>query len=134
LHKLGYLTDLAKPGGTGGWDPVTHNFNDWPDAIYRAYVRQIGAGAVAAGGFITLVKTIPTIISSFKGSIGSLKKTGVDGVKEEKVPRTERDLSIKVVGIGSLILVLCVALMPSTLIPGSNIGSKLLLGILVIIF
>jgi OPT family oligopeptide transporter len=134
LHKLGYLADLAKPGGTGGWDPVTHNFNDWPDAIYRAYVRQIGAGAVAAGGFITLVKTIPTIISSFKGSIGSLKKTGVDGVKEEKVPRTERDLSIKVVGIGSLILVLCVALMPSTLIPGSNIGSKLLLGILVIIF
>ena len=134
LHKLGYLADLAKPGGTGGWDPVTHNFNDWPDAIYRAYVRQIGAGAVAAGGFITLVKTIPTIISSFKGSIGSLKKTGVDGVKEEGVPRTERDLSIKVVGIGSLILVLCVALMPSTLIPGSNIGSKLLLGILVIIF
>ncbi len=75
-----------------------------------------------------------TIISSFKGSIGSLKKTGADGVKEDKVPRTERDLSIKVVGIGSLILVLCVALMPSTLIPGDNIGSKLLLGILVIIF
>jgi OPT family oligopeptide transporter len=134
LHKLGYLADLAKPGGTGGWDPVTHNFNDWPDAIYRAYVRQIGAGAVAAGGFITLIKTIPTIISSFKGSIGSLKKTGVDGVNENNVPRTERDLSIKVVGIGSLILVLCVALMPSTLIPGSNIGSKVLLGILVIIF
>src|SRR5215208_149678 len=134
LHKLGYIADLAKPGGTGGWDPVTHNFADWSDAIYRAYVRQIGAGAVAAGGFITLIKTIPTIISSFKGSIGSLKKTGVDGTKEDKVPRTERDLSIKVVGIGSLILVLCVALMPSTLIPGQNIGSKLLLGVLVIIF
>jgi OPT family oligopeptide transporter len=134
LHKLGYIADITKPGGAGGWDPVTHNFADWSDAIYRAYVRQIGAGAVAAGCFITLIKTIPTIISSFKGSIGSLKKTGVDGVNEENVPRTERDLSIKVVGIGSLILVLCVALMPSTLIPGQNIGSKLLLGILVIIF
>lgn len=134
LHKLGYIADLTKPGGTGGWDPVAHNFNDWSDAIYRAYVRQIGAGAVAAGGFITLIKTIPTIISSFKGSIGSLKKTGVDGTKEESVPRTEKDLSIKVVGLGSLILVLCVALMPSTLIPGQNIGSKLLLGLLVIIF
>jgi putative OPT family oligopeptide transporter len=55
-------------------------------------------------------------------------------MNEEHVPRTERDLSIKVVGIGSLILILCVALMPSTLIPGQNIGSKLLLGILVIIF
>lgn len=134
LHKLGYIADLAKPGGPGGWDPVTHNFNDWSDAIYRAYVRQIGAGAVAAGGFITLIKTIPTIISSFKGSMSSLKKTGVDGVNEEKVPRTEKDLSLKVVGIGSLILVLCVALMPEALIPGQNIGSKLLLGILVIIF
>jgi len=134
LIKLGYLKDMATAGGPGGWDPATHNFTDWSDAIYRAYVRQIGAGAVAAGGFITLIKTIPTIISSFKGSIGSLKKSGVDGVNEENVPRTERDLSIKVVGIGSLILILCVALMPSTLIPGQNIGSKLLLGILVVIF
>jgi OPT family oligopeptide transporter len=134
LVKLGYLKSLAAEGGSGNWNPVTHNFADWSEAIYRAYIRQIGAGAVAAGGFITLIKTIPTIISSFKGSIGSLKKSGVDGINEDNVPRTERDLSIKVVGIGSLILILCVALMPSTLIPGQNIGSKLLLGILVIIF
>ncbi|HEY1872113.1 MAG TPA: OPT/YSL family transporter, partial [Chitinophagaceae bacterium] len=70
LAKLGYLADVTKPGGPGAWDPVAHNFGDWSTAIYRAYVRQIGAGAVAAGGFITLIKTIPTIISSFKGSIG----------------------------------------------------------------
>src|SRR5207249_11689771 len=76
LAKLGYLADITKPGGPGAWDPATHNFADWSTAIYRAYVRQIGAGAVAAGGFITLIKTIPTIISSFKGSIGSLKKGG----------------------------------------------------------
>ncbi len=133
LSKLGYLTDITKAGGPGGWDPVTHNFADWSTAIYRAYIRQIGAGAVAAGGFITLIKTIPTIISSFRGSMGSLKKSG--GINaDSQVPRTERDLSIKVVGIGSLILLLVIALMPSTLIPGSNIGSKLLLGLLVIIF
>ena len=132
LSKLGYLNDITKAGGPGGWDPVTHNFADWSTAIYRAYIRQIGAGAVAAGGFITLIKTIPTIISSFKGSMGSLKKTGVN--VDSQVPRTERDLSIKVVGIGSLVLLLVIALMPSTLIPGSNIGSKLLLGLLVIIF
>lgn len=134
LVKLGYLKSLTTAGGPGAWDPATHNFGDWSTAIYRAYVRQIGAGAVAAGGFITLIKTIPTIISSFRGSIGSLKKSGVDGVAEESVKRTDRDLSIKVVGIGSLILVAAVALMPQTLIPGSSIGSKLLLGILVIIF
>src|SRR5687768_2358393 len=133
LVKLGYLANLTTAGGAGNWDPVTHNFEDWSAAIYRAYIRQIGAGAVAAGGFITLIKTIPTIISSFKGSIGSLKKSGLDGV-HEKVARTEQDLSIKIVGIGSLILILVVALMPQTLIPGTNVGSKLLLGLLVIIF
>lgn len=132
LAKLGYLADISKPGGPGGWDPATHNFADWSTAIYRAYIRQIGAGAVAAGGFITLIKTIPTIISSFKGSIGSLKKDG--GPTGTTVPRTERDLSIKIVGIGSLVLIIVIALLPNTLIPGSNIFSKLLLGLLVIIF
>lgn len=134
LAKIGYLADVTKPGGSSGWNPVTHDFDNWSDAIYKAYIRQIGAGAVAAGGFITLIKTIPTIISSFKGSISSIKKSGVDGVNETAVPRTERDLSIKVVGIGSLVLLLVIALLPSTLIPGSNIFSKLLLGLLVIIF
>lgn len=132
LSKIGYLKNLATAGGSFGWDPVKHNFTDWSDAIYKAYVRQIGAGAVAAGGFITLIKTIPTIISSFKGSIGSLKKTGVDGVNETRVPRTEQDLSIKIVGIGSLILIVLMTVLP--MVPGDNILSKLLLGILVIIF
>jgi OPT family oligopeptide transporter len=131
LVKLGYLKDVTVAGGPGGWDPVTGQFADWSTAIYRAYIRQIGAGAVAAGGFITLIKTIPTIISSFKGSIGSLKQSS--GVAATTA-RTEQDLSIKVVGIGSLILIAIIALMPNTLIPGANVGSKLLLGLLVIIF
>jgi OPT family oligopeptide transporter len=134
LVKLGYLHDLNTAGGPGGWDPVTKGFADWSGAIYRAYVRQIGAGAVAAGGFITLIKTMPTIISSFKSSIGSLKKDGTEISSSSVVPRTERDLSIKVVGVGSLLLVLVIAFLPNTLIPGTSIGSKLLLGLLVIIF
>lgn len=133
LIKLGYLKDLNTAGGPGGWDPVTKSFGDWSAAIYSAYIRQVGAGAVAAGGFITLIKTIPTIISSFKGSIGSLKKNQIT-VSSENVPRTEQDLSIKVVAIGSIVLVLIIALLPNTLIPGTSVGSKLLLGLLVIVF
>ena len=53
LAKLGYLKDVAT--AAGGWDPATRTFADLPGALYRAYVRQIGAGAVAAGGFITLL-------------------------------------------------------------------------------
>jgi OPT family oligopeptide transporter len=129
LVKLGYLGGLDKTGGPGGWDPVAHTFADYSTAIYRAYIRQIGAGAVAAGGFITLIKTIPTIISSFKGSIGSLKKQDGEVVS---VKRTERDLNIKIVGFGSLALIVLMAVLPQ--VPGDSIGSKLLLGLLVVIF
>lgn len=128
LVKLGYLGSITQAGGPGGWNPDTHAFNDLPTALYRAYVRQVGAGAVAAGGFITLIKTIPTIISSFKGSLGSLK----GGASTETVKRTDRDLSLKVVGLGSLAMVLLISILPQ--LPGTGFGSKLLIGILVVIF
>lgn len=128
LVKLGYLGSVATAGGPGGWDPATHTFADLPTALYRAYVRQVGAGAVAAGGFITLIKTIPTIISSFKGSLGSLK----GGASTENVKRTDRDLSMKVVGFGSLAMILLISVLPQ--LPGTGFGSKLLIGILVVLF
>ncbi|ASZ09882.1 OPT/YSL family transporter [Chitinophaga pendula] len=131
LVKLGYLANLNTPGGQGGWDPATHTFANYSSAIYYAYVRQIGAGAVAAGGFITLIKTIPTIINSFKGSIGSIKERN-EASADGTVPRTERDLNIKVVLFGSLALVLLMAFLPQ--LPGDSIGKKLLVGLLVVIF
>jgi OPT family oligopeptide transporter len=130
LVKLGYLTDVNVPGGPGAWDPAAHTFGSYADAIYRAYIRQIGAGAVAAGGFITLIKTIPTIISSFRESMGSLKDKGT----ENTVLRTERDLSFKVVIIGSIALILLTAILPNSIIPGESIIQKLLIGILIVIF
>lgn len=126
--KLGYLASLTANGGKGGWNAAAHTFNDFSAAVYYAYIRQIGAGAVAAGGIFTLIKTIPTIISSFKGSIGSLKDKGAEGT----VKRTERDLSLKVVGIGSLAMIVLISVLPQ--VPGEGIFSKLLIGILVIIF
>jgi len=129
LVKLGYLKDLATPGGPGGWDPATHGFSDYAVAIYRAYVRQIGAGAVAAGGFITLFKTIPTIVSSFKGSVGSLRQGSGNAAA---VDRTEKDLSLKVVGFGSLGLILLMTILPQ--VPGDTVLGKLLLGVLVVVF
>ncbi len=129
LVKLGYLADIAKDGGKGGWNAATHTFSDYSSALYYAFIRQIGAGAVAAGGIITLIKTIPTIVSSIKGSIGSIKSAGAEG---SNINRTERDLSFKVVGFGSLGLIILIAVLPQ--IPGENIIEKILIGILVIIF
>ncbi|MCF8248013.1 MAG: oligopeptide transporter, OPT family [Saprospiraceae bacterium] len=143
MVKLGYLaqdattgligvlnkeTGQIMAGGPGGWDPVAHTFADSAEAIYRAYVRQIGAGAVAAGGLITLLKTIPTIISSFKESVGALKERNSGNA----VSRTDNDLSMKVVGFGSLALIVLMALLP--IIPGDGILSKLMLGVLVVLF
>lgn len=130
LVKLGHLADINSPGGgPASWNPETKTFGSYADAIYRAYIRQIGAGAVAAGGFITLIKTIPTIVSSFRDSLKSLnEKTGGE------VSRTERDLSFNVVIIGSIVLVLIVLILPSSIIPGEGLLQKLIIGILIIAF
>ncbi|MFN8250599.1 MAG: oligopeptide transporter, OPT family [Ferruginibacter sp.] len=122
------LTKLGLKPTKYGWDETSHTFANSAEAIYRAYIRQIGAGAVAAGGFITLIKTIPTIISSFKESLGSLKDK--DGNKT--IARTEQDINIKWVLYGSIALVVIIGLLP--MIPGEGIFSKLLLGILIVIF
>lgn len=128
LVKLGYLHNINTAGGPGSWNPATHQFADTSDALYRAYVRQVGAGAVAAGGFITLLKTIPTIIASFKESISSFGEKNTS----QTVARTDKDLSIKVVLFGSIALILLMAFIP--MIPGNSILSKLFLGVLVVVF
>lgn len=110
-----------------GWNEETKLFTNYAGALYNAYIKQIGAGAVAAGGFITLIKTIPTIVSSFKDSLKSLKEKG-----GATVLRTEKDLSFKVVIIGSIILVALTAFLPN--IPGEGVLQKLLIGILVVVF
>lgn len=128
LAKLGYLADVSKAGAFG-WDPATQTFAQLNTAIYRAYVRQIGAGAVAAGGFMTLLKTLPTIVSAFKGSVASLKEG--TGALAGKIRRTEQDLPITIVLGGSVGLVAIMAALP--FLPGTFAG-RLLLGVLIVIF
>jgi putative OPT family oligopeptide transporter len=99
-----------------------------PSQIREGYVRYIGAGAVAAAGLITLIRTLPTIVAAFRDSFKSLRdlKAGVAPV------RTEREIPITYVIIGSLALVLIVALLPQ--LPGETIIGKLLMGLLVVVF
>jgi putative OPT family oligopeptide transporter len=95
--------------------------------IRLSYVRYIGAGAVAAAGLITLIRTLPTIVSAFRESFGALQD-----VRAGKAPiRTERDVPITWVIGGSLALVLIVAVLPQ--LPGTFPGT-LLMGLLVVVF
>jgi len=82
---------------------------------------------VAMGGLITLIKTIPTIVASFKESIGSVKEAG----KDSRI-RTEQDLSLRVVLFGSLTLVLMIGCL--TIIPGNSFFNRLLIGVLILLF
>jgi putative OPT family oligopeptide transporter len=74
-----------------------------PSDLWASYVRPMGAGAVAASGLITLIKTLPTIIGALRAAINNLRSGGE--VKSAPL-RTDDDLSMTVVIGGSLMLVL----------------------------
>src|SRR5712691_10572979 len=65
-----------------------------PGDIWNRYIRYIGAGAVAAGGIVNLVKAMPTIIDSFRASFRDLRLTRAGGAEDRR--RTERDIPISV--------------------------------------
>ena len=88
------------------------------DAIWGSYIRYIGAGAVAAGGIFSLIKSVPLIVSTFKDSLNGLK----GGTKAGSL-RTEQDLDMRLVLGGSLVLILVIWLLPA--IPVSLIGALL---------
>jgi putative OPT family oligopeptide transporter len=115
--------DLLNLGFTQGW-MASHSEAEW---VYRAYIRYIGAGAVACAGVMTLLKTLPTIVSAFRESVKSMK----GGTGEVKKIRTEDDLGMGVVIGGALALALIIALLPQ--IPGTFPGS-LILSALVVLF
>lgn len=98
-----------------------------PAEIYRGYVRYIGAGAVAAAGLITLIKTLPTIVNAFKGSFASLRELKAG----KRLTRTERDMPITWVIAASIALALIVAVLPN--LPG-EFPYTLLMGLLVVVF
>lgn len=79
------------------------------EQIYYAYVRYIGAGAVATGGLINLFRSMPSIVASFKASARQLLGSSADPAG---VRRTERDMPISVVVGGSAALIVLIWLLP----------------------
>ncbi len=104
------------------------------EQLWAAYIRPMGAGAVAAAGLITLLKTLPTIIESFRAGFRDLA-AGSQAASTKS--RVEDDLSMKMVLIGSGVLVLVIiALLTLYPVPGAptGLGANILAGILVVIF
>lgn len=112
--------------------PATTLISDMsPDDIWNRYIRYIGAGAVAAGGIINLIKALPTIFDSFRASFRDLRLSGA-GAADSR-PRTERDIPISVVLGGSLALVLFMSFLPQLqAVPGIGIG--ILSALIIVVF
>ena len=83
--------------------------NMGPGDIYKWYLRYIGAGAVAAGGIISMCRALPLIIGSIASGLRDLRSTKAAG---HTAVRTERDLPMSVVILGSLGLVIALAAVP----------------------
>jgi putative OPT family oligopeptide transporter len=118
------IVDLKNLGFNDAWI-AGHSHAEW---IYRAYVRYIGAGAVACAGVMTLIKTLPTIVSAFKESVKSFGA----GKEKASAARTERDLGMGLVIFGSLVLALLITILPG--FPHGPFPGSLLMGLLVVVF
>ncbi|MFL6256979.1 MAG: OPT family oligopeptide transporter [Pyrinomonadaceae bacterium] len=95
-----------------------------PDAIRNAYVLYIGAGAVAAGGIISLFRSLPTIWHGLKGGLADLR-----GGQEATAaaPRTDQDLSMKFVLGGIIVLIAAIMLLPQLHLQFNLLGALLII-------
>lgn len=91
-----------------------------PSALWSNYIKYIGAGAVATGGIISLIKSLPLIVRTFKQAIGSMKKNAGSG----KQLRTEQDLPFPLL-IG-VILVIAVLIWILPIFPVNLVGALII--------
>lgn len=88
-------------------------------AIWGSYVRYIGAGALAAGGIISLIKSLPLIVRTFRDALKSMKNGGATDNS-----RTAQDINIKVILIAIAIITLIIWLVPQ--VPVSPLGAVII--------
>ena len=89
-----------------------------PDQIWASYIRPMGAGAVAAAGLITLIRTLPTIVKALRAG---LKDVRAQSAGQNLEDRTEREIPMRTVAVASgLILVMLWILLTFRPIPGAE--------------
>lgn len=102
-----HITGIVEPGTI----PIAEMS---PHQIRSAYVLYIGAGAVATGGIISLFRALPTIIHGIRMGLHDVGLARRSNTAESgPVPRTERDLPMKFVGIGLIVVIAAIVMAPS---------------------
>ena len=87
--------------------------------IWSTYVKYIGAGAIATGGIISLIKSLPLIITTFRDSIKSMK-----GGKNTNTARTAQDLPMQIILFGIVAMILIIWVVPA--IPVTLLGAAII--------
>ena len=115
---------IALFGGDATIFPASVTVNELlangPSALWSNYIKYIGAGAVATGGIISLIKSLPLIVRTFKQALGSMKKNA----GSSKQLRTEQDLPFPLL-IG-VILVIAVLIWILPIFPVNLIGALII--------
>jgi putative OPT family oligopeptide transporter len=106
-----------------------------PSQLWSRYIRYIGAGAVATAGIITLIRSIPVMVQSFRMGARQIRhRVDDDGIADGRPDRTDRDLSLKFVGFGLLGVVLFLALVPQAFGNVGGLGIRMIAAICVAVF
>lgn len=106
-----------------------------PDQLWASYIRPMGAGAVAAAGLITLMKTMPTIWAALTAGMKDVRGENAGG--NGGGSRIQRDLSMKWVLLGSLVLIVMMwLLLTFKPVPGAEtgLGANLVAALFVVVF
>jgi putative OPT family oligopeptide transporter len=125
-HTLAYLQSK-------GLDPAITTINGLsPGKIWDAYIRIIGAGAVAAAGIITVIKSIPTMVESLKIGLKEIRSSAA-AMKTEKL-RTDQDLSLRWVIGGVVVVIALVTLLPGIIGEGTFLGMRFISALAIALF
>jgi len=105
-----------------------------PAHLWTRYVRYIGAGAVATAGIITLIRSVPVMVNSFKIGTTELTHRLESTGPAAPVERTDNDLPLKFVGMGLLAVAIVLAFVPQVLGNVGGVGIRIVAAICVVIF
>src|SRR5262249_27306604 len=106
-----------------------------PDQIWGTYIRPMGAGAVAAAGLITLLRTMPTIVSALRAGLKDVRAEGAG--QATAASRIDKEVPMRTVVIGSIVIVAVIwVLLTFRPIPGAETRwyQNLFAGVFVVIF
>ena len=115
----------------GGWmtplaPETTHLIKDMTvSQIQKGYILYIGAGAVAAGGIVSLFRSLPVIWSGLKGGLADLRRSGAGS--DDNAPRTDQDLSMKFVLAGIIALMVVIMIVPQLNLRFNILGAVLII-------